>query len=589
MAGVVVVGVGVTTTLVGSRAPPARRECLAASSRRAATVVEGGAASADGCGVRAGRCGVVGASRHASFAKGGGSGGGGGLSHQQALRPPRRQRRGRAPTTPITWPSTVSPKAFVTELTEFAKGVADAIPEFVKGTLPEDLLGGLRLLPVLTLELMSEAALVIAATFGAGAIINAPGQSMDDDTATAAKVSDTTKQLDRGGGDGRGGWKQGGGGGGGSGDDPDAWHFEDPDGDDHNFFIHGGAAGVWWLLFLLALAAYCFLLAKSPHWGVVWVVAAIGLGWGMFLTVAGVTLGVIGAGLGVNHLLNARAAGLPKNMLTELTEIVKGIADAMPAIDPAALPADKKDVTSNPNPRLPKGVHVLGTDAQVVQVELKAGQELSAEPGSMCYMSSNVSSVTTLFGGFLAGVARVLAGEPFFINTFKNIGKEGKDGYIALAGKREGDKIIVLDLQDIGGEFLCARDAYMCSTGIVNIEPATSLTRGQMGLRLFLSSQNTFIMQKLTGSGIACISGNGTVIRQDLRAGQEMVVDARAVVGFTKTMGYQLRMVSSPLAAVFGGEGLFFARLSGPGTFYLQSLPAARQASLYKDEGEFSV
>ena len=121
------------------------------------------------------------------------------------------------------------------------------------------------------------------------------------------------------------------------------------------------------------------------------------------------------------------------------------------------------------------------------------------------------------------------------------------------------------------------------------IEAAATLMRGQMGLRLFLSNQNTVFMQKLVGKGIACITGNGTVIRQDLREGQEMVVDARAVVGFQKTMGYQLRMVSSPLAAVFGGEGLFFARLSGPGTFYLQSLPAARQEANLSDDGEVAV
>jgi|TARA_B110000240_G_scaffold192487_1_gene236724 uncharacterized protein (AIM24 family) len=113
--------------------------------------------------------------------------------------------------------------------------------------------------------------------------------------------------------------------------------------------------------------------------------------------------------------------------------------------------------------------------------------------------------------------------------------------------------------------------------------------RGQMGLRLFLSNQNTIFMQKLTGTGIACISGNGTVIRQDLQEGQEMVVDARAVVGFSNTINYQLRMMSSPLAAVFGGEGLFFARLSGPGTFFLQSLPAARQGDGLSEQGEVAV
>ena len=111
-----------------------------------------------------------------------------------------------------------------------------------------------------------------------------------------------------------------------------------------------------------------------------------------------------------------------------------------------------------------------------------------------------------------------------------------------------------------------------------------------MGLRLFLSNQNTIFMQKrCPGDGLACVSGNGTVIRQDLREDREMVVDSGAVVGFSNTIGYQLRMMSSPLAAVFGGEGLFFARLSGPGTFYLQSLPAARQGDGLSEQGEVAV
>ena len=105
---------------------------------------------------------------------------------------------------------------------------------------------------------------------------------------------------------------------------------------------------------------------------------------------------------------------------------------------------------------LPSGVRILGTDAQMVQVDLKAGEEMSAEPGAMCYMSSNVRSITSLQGGLLAGISRVLAGEPFFLNSFKNIANDGRDGYIALAGRKEGDKIIVLDLDAFGGEILCA-------------------------------------------------------------------------------------------------------------------------------------
>jgi uncharacterized protein (TIGR00266 family) len=258
-------------------------------------------------------------------------------------------------------------------------------------------------------------------------------------------------------------------------------------------------------------------------------------------------------------------------------------------IDHTARAADRRNVSANANLKLPDDVQVMGTDAQLVQIGLKAGEELSAEPGSMAYMSPNVRSITSLQGGLYAGLQRLLAGEPFFLNNFKNIAKDNRDGYIALAGRREGDKIIVLDLSQMGGEFLCARDSYLCSKGDVDIGAASTFMRGQMGLRLFLSNQNTIFMQKLTGTGIACISGNGTVIRQDLSEGQEMVVDARAVVGFSNTINYQLRMMSSPLAAVFGGEGLFFARLTGPGTFFLQSLPAARQGDGLSEQGEVAV
>ena len=231
----------------------------------------------------------------------------------------------------------------------------------------------------------------------------------------------------------------------------------------------------------------------------------------------------------------------------------------------------------------------------IVEGAFKEGDEIIIGPGRKIEQGNKTrwepieTTITSMQGGVLAGISRVLAGEPFFLNSFKNIANDGREGYIALAGRREGDKIIVLDLERFGGEILCARDSYLCSKGQVSIDAATTFTRGQMGLRLFLSNQNTIFMQKLSGTGLACISGNGTVIRQDLEEGQEMVVDARAVCAFSKTIGYQLRLMSSPLAALFGGEGLFFARLSGPGTFYLQSLPAARQDGGLRDEGEVAV
>ena len=463
----------------------------------------------------------------------------------------------------------VTAVALLPEITQTLQGIWGA-PALDGFGLP-NVVGAVTNLPALGIETVADLAVGMVAIFGAGAFINDPG--------------DLEEQTDTGGGSGRGG-RFGNGGSGGN-DDYDKWYFEDPDAEASNFFIRGGAAGLWWILLCMALSAYCFLIGKAPHLGAMWGLIALGVGWGMFVAV---TVGVIGL-VALAVLVDTGLHLSRHEVYDKKQEVSKAIETSMmgAAIDATARPADKKAVSANANLKLPEGVLVMGTDAQLVQVELKAGEELSAEPGSMAYMSPNVRSVTSLQGGVYAGLQRLLAGEPFFLNNFKNIARDASDGYIALAGRREGDKIIVLDLSEMGGEFLCARDSYLCSKGEVDIGAASTFMRGQMGLRLFLSNQNTIFMQKLSGSGIACISGNGTVIRQDLREGQEMVVDARAVVGFSNTINYQLRMMSSPLAAIFGGEGLFFARLTGPGTFFLQSLPAARQGDGLSEQGEVAV
>ena len=464
--------------------------------------------------------------------------------------------------------SSVPAQAF---FTEFVQGIFG--PSALDGFVPSlpGLLDSVKALPAVGMETVADAAMGVVAIFGAGAFIAGP----DPQTESGG---------DGGGDDGRGRGK----GGGGGDDNYDKWYFEDPEGEAHNFFIRGGVAGFYWILLCGALAGYCFLIGKSPHWGAMWCVLALGVGWGFFLVAGVAALGLVAAFFGIDYILNFSEGRLRENtqmVIGEMGEMVRPhFDDSAPAADKRAVSANANDIT-----KLPPGIQVMGTDAQLVQVSLKAGEELSAEPGSMCYSSANVRSITTLKGGFLAGISRLIAGEPFFLNTFKNVSSTGKEGYIALAGKREGDKVIVLDMDELGGEFLCARDSYLCSTGEVDINAATTLMRGQMGLRLLLSNKNTVFMQKLTGSGIACITGNGTVIRQELKEGQEMVVDARAVVGFSKDIGYQLRMMSSAIAVLFGGEGLFFARLSGPGTFYLQSLPAARQEGNLSDEGEVAV
>ena len=534
------------------------RECR----RRVTSSVEGGAATR----ARRAVVGATAASATTTTAAGylGGKPVGLGLGLGLPAKRMTTTRRATRTTRKQSQKPVVSPQAF---FTEFVQGIFGA-PALDGWGLP-NVVEAVTNVPALGAETIADAAMGVVAVFGAGAVIN--GEAED-------------KLAMEGGDGGGGGGRRGRGGGGGDNDDTDKWFYEDPDGEAHNFFIRGGVTGFWWILLCGAIATYCFLIGKSPHWGAMWCVIALAVGWGMFLAIAVGAVAIVAGVFGVDYLLQLQNGDLHARKNELIEELIQG------EFDHSAPPAEKRAVSAIANiGELPKGIQVMGSDAQLVQVELKPGEELSAEPGSMCYMSANVRSITSLQGGFIAGLSRLLAGEPFFLNNFKNISSENKEGYIALAGKREGDKVVVLDLEQMGGEFLCARDSYLCSKGKVDINAAATLTRGQMGLRLFLSNQNTVFMQKLTGTGIACITGNGTVIRQDLKEGQEMVVDARAVVGFSKDIKYQLRMMSSAVAVLFGGEGLFFARLSGPGTFFLQSLPAARQEGTLSDQGEVAV
>jgi len=305
-------------------------------------------------------------------------------------------------------------------------------------------------------------------------------------------------------------------------------------------------------------------------WACVWLVPAVFTAQGLFLLLCGFVTLVVGVAFLVEAVWHLKARELERQQ-SEFEDLM-GPRYVNVARSSASMPLKDED----PNPRLPSNVSILGQDAQIVQFALKPNEELSAEPGSMCYMSNDLRAVTSLGeGGVFAGVQRVLAGEPFFINTFKNKGK--KEGYIALASQDVGDKIVVLDMKDLGGEFVCARDSYLGSTGEISVSAAPTVARGQMALRLLLSRTQAFFMQKLEGTGVVAITGNGTVIRRELKKGQDMVVDARAVMGFSKTIDYQLRLVSSPIAALFGGEGLFYVRLCGPGTFFIHSLPTAGQ------------
>lgn len=213
---------------------------------------------------------------------------------------------------------------------------------------------------------------------------------------------------------------------------------------------------------------------------------------------------------------------------------------------------------------------IHGDDMQIVEIELDPGEGVRAEAGAMTYMGPGIELQTSTGGGVFKGFKRMLTGESFFITTFLYNGR-GK-GYVAFAAPYPG-KIVPLDLGQLGGSFLCQKDAFLCAAKGIEIEVA--FTR-RLGAGLF--GGEGFILQRLEGDGMAFLHAGGTVIRRDLAPGETIRVDTGCVVAFPPTVDYDIQFIGGFRNALFGGEGLFLATLTGPGPVYLQSLPFSRLA-----------
>ena len=213
---------------------------------------------------------------------------------------------------------------------------------------------------------------------------------------------------------------------------------------------------------------------------------------------------------------------------------------------------------------------IYGDDMQTVEVELDPGEGVRAETGAMLYMEEGIEMQTSTGGGLFRGFKRMLTGESFFITTFLYHGN-GK-GHVAFGAPYPG-KIIPLDLQNHHGAFLCQKDAFLCAAAGVEIEIAFTK---RLGAGLF--GGEGFILQRLTGDGMAFIHAGGTILKKELASGERLRVDTGCLVGLAETVDYDIQFVGGFKNALFGGEGLFLAVLSGPGTVYLQSLPFSRLA-----------
>jgi uncharacterized protein (TIGR00266 family) len=222
---------------------------------------------------------------------------------------------------------------------------------------------------------------------------------------------------------------------------------------------------------------------------------------------------------------------------------------------------------------------IFGDDMQIVEVELDPGETVIAEAGAMNYMDAGITFETRmgdgseansgLMGKLLQVGKRVLTGESIFMTHFTNRGN-GKQR-VAFAAPYPG-KIIPLQLAEIGGRFICEKDAFLCAAlgTKVSIRFNRKLGSGFFG-------GEGFILQQLDGDGLAFVHAGGTIIRKELR-GNTLLVDTGCIVGFTEGIDYDIQRAGNLKSMFFGGEGLFLATLRGTGTVYLQSLPFSRLA-----------
>jgi uncharacterized protein (TIGR00266 family) len=212
---------------------------------------------------------------------------------------------------------------------------------------------------------------------------------------------------------------------------------------------------------------------------------------------------------------------------------------------------------------------IFGDDLQLVEIELDSGEGMRGEAGTMTYMEKDIEMQTGV-GGISKGLKRMFTGESFFISTFANNSKN--KSHVAFAAPYPG-KIVALDLTKEGGKFICQKDSFLCAAQGIEIEIAFTK---RLGAGLF--GGEGFILQRLEGNGMAWVHAGGTLIEKNLAKGETLRVDTGCLVAFAPTVDYDIKMVGGFTNALFGGEGLFLANLTGPGKVYLQSLPLSRLA-----------
>jgi uncharacterized protein (TIGR00266 family) len=227
---------------------------------------------------------------------------------------------------------------------------------------------------------------------------------------------------------------------------------------------------------------------------------------------------------------------------------------------------------------------IRGAEMQFVELELDPGEAAIGEAGSMMFMDAGIGMDTIfgdgsaqtggIFGKLLGAGKRLVTGESLFTTVYTNQA-QGKQR-VAFAAPYPG-KILPMNLRELGGTLICQKDAFLAAARGVSLGIAF-----QQKLSVGFFGGEGFIMQKLDGDGLAFVHAGGTVVKRELAPGQTLLVDTGCVVAYTPNVNFEIQYVGKIKTALFGGEGLFFAKLTGGssgGTIWLQSLPFSRLAS----------
>ena len=225
---------------------------------------------------------------------------------------------------------------------------------------------------------------------------------------------------------------------------------------------------------------------------------------------------------------------------------------------------------------------IFGEEMQYVEVELDPSETAIAESGAFMMMDDGIQMQTIfgdgsqqqsggLMGKLFSAGKRLLVGESLFMTAFTNVGMGKKR--VSFASPYPG-KIIPLNLMNLGGSVICQKDAFLCAAkGVaINIEFQRKLGTGLFG-------GEGFIMERLQGDGMAFMHAGGHVFERDLQAGEMIKIDTGCLVGYTTGINFDIEYIGGVRNKIFGGEGVFFATLRGPGKVWIQTLPVSRLAS----------